>query len=83
MAQGRNPEDKLGHFCCGLAAGALAKMGTHPLDVAKKRFQVPCSEGTRASSCYRGCPQGLMYPSAPLQVLVCSELAVMLQCLNP
>ena len=39
-AQGRDPEDKLGHFLCGLAAGALAKMATHPLDVAKKRFQV-------------------------------------------
>ena len=28
------------HFFCGLAAGTLAKLGTHPLDVAKKRFQV-------------------------------------------
>lgn len=27
-------------FFCGLAAGTLAKLGTHPLDVAKKRFQV-------------------------------------------
>jgi hypothetical protein len=27
-------------FVCGLAAGTIAKMGTHPLDVAKKRFQV-------------------------------------------
>ncbi|BDA46267.1 mitochondrial thiamine diphosphate carrier 1 [Coccomyxa sp. Obi] len=27
-------------FCCGLAAGTLAKLGTHPLDVCKKRFQV-------------------------------------------
>lgn len=27
-------------FVCGLAAGTLAKIGTHPLDVAKKRFQV-------------------------------------------
>ena len=27
-------------FLCGLAAGTLAKLGTHPLDVAKKRFQV-------------------------------------------
>lgn len=27
-------------FVCGLAAGMLAKLGTHPLDVAKKRFQV-------------------------------------------
>ena len=33
----------MGHFFCGLAAGALAKMGTHPLDVAKKRFQARCS----------------------------------------
>lgn len=30
----------LQHFLCGLAAGMLAKLGTHPLDVAKKRFQV-------------------------------------------
>jgi hypothetical protein len=29
----------LQHFLCGLAAGTLAKLGTHPLDVAKKRFQ--------------------------------------------
>lgn len=28
------------NFVCGLAAGTLAKLGTHPLDVAKKRFQV-------------------------------------------
>lgn len=28
------------HFFCGLAAGTIAKLGTHPLDVAKKRFQV-------------------------------------------
>ena len=27
-------------FLCGLAAGTLAKLGTHPLDLAKKRFQV-------------------------------------------
>ncbi len=27
-------------FFCGLAAGMMAKLGTHPLDVAKKRFQV-------------------------------------------
>lgn len=27
-------------FLCGLAAGTVAKLGTHPLDVAKKRFQV-------------------------------------------
>ena len=39
--QGRDPkQDQLGKFMCGLAAGAIAKMGTHPLDVAKKRFQV-------------------------------------------
>ena len=34
-----------GRFLCGLAAGTIAKLGTHPLDVAKKRFQVsfvPC-----------------------------------------
>ena len=27
-------------FMCGLLAGTLAKLGTHPLDVAKKRYQV-------------------------------------------
>lgn len=27
-------------FVCGLAAGTLAKLATHPLDVVKKRFQV-------------------------------------------
>ena len=27
-------------FLCGLFAGILAKLGTHPMDVAKKRFQV-------------------------------------------
>jgi solute carrier family 25 thiamine pyrophosphate transporter 19 len=42
------PEDQDGnsngktikHFFSGLAAGTIAKLGTHPLDVAKKRFQV-------------------------------------------
>jgi len=28
------------NFICGLGAGTIAKLGTHPLDVAKKRFQV-------------------------------------------
>jgi len=27
-------------FACGLAAGLVAKLGSHPLDVAKKRYQV-------------------------------------------
>jgi solute carrier family 25 thiamine pyrophosphate transporter 19 len=27
-------------FTCGLAAGLIAKLGSHPLDVAKKRYQV-------------------------------------------
>lgn len=31
---------KLQSFSCGLAAGLLAKLGSHPLDVAKKRYQV-------------------------------------------
>ena len=34
---------------CGLAAGTIAKLGTHPLDVAKKRFQVA---GLQRSSRY-------------------------------
>jgi len=28
------------NFVCGLCAGTIAKLGTHPLDVTKKRFQV-------------------------------------------
>jgi solute carrier family 25 thiamine pyrophosphate transporter 19 len=31
---------KLQAFTCGLAAGLIAKLGSHPLDVAKKRYQV-------------------------------------------
>eukprot|EP00775_Hariotina_reticulata_P006741 gene6741-6961_t len=31
---------KVQAFTCGLAAGLLAKLGSHPLDVAKKRYQV-------------------------------------------
>lgn len=34
------PEASLARFFCGLMAGTLAKLATHPLDVAKKRFQV-------------------------------------------
>jgi solute carrier family 25 thiamine pyrophosphate transporter 19 len=32
--------DRLRYFACGLAAGLAAKLATHPLDVAKKRYQV-------------------------------------------
>lgn len=28
------------HFTAGLAAGLFAKLSTHPLDVAKKRYQI-------------------------------------------
>jgi solute carrier family 25 thiamine pyrophosphate transporter 19 len=43
-AQGGAAEPSAGQlrwerFLCGLAAGTLAKLGTHPLDVCKKRFQ--------------------------------------------
>jgi solute carrier family 25 thiamine pyrophosphate transporter 19 len=31
---------KFQSFTCGLAAGLIAKLGSHPLDVAKKRYQV-------------------------------------------
>ncbi|KXZ44653.1 hypothetical protein GPECTOR_64g147 [Gonium pectorale] len=31
---------RLQAFCCGLLAGLLAKLASHPLDVAKKRYQV-------------------------------------------
>ena len=34
------PEASAARFACGLLAGLTAKMATHPLDVAKKRFQV-------------------------------------------
>ena len=45
IAQGVDLQDKHGHsgferFMCGLLAGTLAKLTTHPLDVAKKRFQI-------------------------------------------
>lgn len=36
---------RLQAFTCGLAAGLLAKLGSHPLDVAKKRYQVRALEG--------------------------------------
>lgn len=35
-----HPNAALQNFVCGLGAGTMAKLGTHPLDVAKKRFQV-------------------------------------------
>ena len=35
------PEASAARFVCGLVAGMFAKLATHPLDVAKKRFQVP------------------------------------------
>ncbi|GIL83842.1 hypothetical protein Vretimale_10862 [Volvox reticuliferus] len=34
------PPSRLQAFACGLLAGLLAKLATHPLDVAKKRYQV-------------------------------------------
>lgn len=33
-------ETRVQHFACGLLAGLLAKLASHPLDVAKKRYQV-------------------------------------------
>mmetsp|Transcript_24736 Transcript_24736/g.53952 ORF Transcript_24736/g.53952 Transcript_24736/m.53952 type:complete len:375 (+) Transcript_24736:90-1214(+) len=33
-------DTRFAHFVCGLMAGLCAKLATHPLDVAKKRFQV-------------------------------------------
>ena len=36
----RQGRERMDRFLCGLAAGMVAKLGTHPLDVAKKRFQV-------------------------------------------
>jgi hypothetical protein len=32
--------DRLQAFACGLLAGLVAKLVSHPLDVAKKRYQV-------------------------------------------
>lgn len=40
----RQGRERMDRFLCGLAAGMVAKLGTHPLDVAKKRFQV-CHAG--------------------------------------
>ena len=45
ISQGRDLHARDGHssferFICGLCAGTLAKLTTHPLDVAKKRFQI-------------------------------------------
>lgn len=45
LLQGKDLQDSDGHskferFVCGMCAGTLAKLTTHPLDVAKKRFQV-------------------------------------------
>ena len=63
--QGRELQDTDGHssferFMCGLCAGTLAKLTTHPLDVAKKRFQVAgLARDTRCftlpMSCVYGC----------------------------
>jgi len=33
-------DKKVQAFTCGLAAGLLAKLGSHPLDIAEKRYQV-------------------------------------------
>ena len=41
--------DAATRFLCGLAAGTAAKLATHPLDVAKKRYQVA---GLARSSAY-------------------------------
>jgi solute carrier family 25 thiamine pyrophosphate transporter 19 len=43
------PPSAFQSFLCGLAAGTLAKLGTHPLDVVKKRFQVA---GLQRSAAY-------------------------------
>ena len=40
--QGADSNDRVhwwGRFLCGLAAGTIAKLSTHPLDLVKKRFQ--------------------------------------------
>ena len=62
MAAGGKPDDQLPatgfqQFLCGLAAGTLAKLSTHPLDVCKKRFQVLCAarSGAHLSSRFK-CP---------------------------
>ena len=43
------PEASVARFMCGLMAGTLAKLATHPLDVAKKRFQVCCHSSLETS----------------------------------
>eukprot|EP00798_Chlamydomonas_sp_ICE-L_P008234 gene8234-1500_t len=50
-------DSKLSFFVCGLMAGMCSKFATHPLDVAKKRFQVAglqraLSYGARIESDY-------------------------------
>ena len=46
QSQPGKAEQRWERFFCGLAAGMMAKLGTHPLDVAKKRFQVSHSATT-------------------------------------
>jgi hypothetical protein len=55
------PPDKLQAFTCGLLAGLVAKLVSHPLDVAKKRYQVGPGPGIAT----RG-PQRRAGASAPL-----------------
>ena len=43
-------------FVCGLMAGTLAKLGTHPLDVVKKRYQIAGLQRDLRYRCILGCP---------------------------
>lgn len=45
------PEASFARFACGLLAGTLAKLATHPLDVAKKRYQVSTASPWKEEIC--------------------------------
>ena len=57
---------RMAHFTCGLLAGLCAKMATHPLDVAKKRFQVAgLQRSLRCGACVRRASVGLVGMAGP------------------
>jgi len=65
-ARGRGQE-RLDRFLCGLAAGMLAKLGTHPLDVAKKRFQARAPRPACAHTAERARSPAAAFVSAGAQ----------------
>ena len=83
------PPTSLQSFVCGLAAGMIAKLGTHPLDVAKKRFQVGGASACPAcapAALLRCCPPAV--PSscggaAPHRRRVRCAVLRCMSCINP